>query len=185
MSRKVIKINFFNRLSEKPENFRTVCARALRKGSRRALYWLGAQMFESQRKEERVDWVERLNDRHIDIYRAFVALEDAVVWGAASQILLAAEDLAEIMLRHFMQEAQILENLPAGELKRYRRTRVAVMVVVGEVDEGLRRHELSAALHLHSLAKQWIREHMLVEREGPGVVNMVEEDSFGSGWLQA
>jgi hemerythrin len=125
-----------------------------------------------------------LNDEHSEIYRSFAALDEAIARGRGfSSIMVAAEDLTQIMLLHFIHEVQFLEKISAAVLKEHRKAEMQVLNGIGRLDSGLRRCELSAALRLRSLCKEWIQGHMYSESDNCGI-HLVENERE-PGRLQA
>ena len=113
-----------------------------------------------------------------------MALDEAIVRGRGlPQILAAAEDLTQLLLLHFIHEVQFLEKVSFSVLKDHRRVEMEIMAGIGEIDTGLRRRELSAALRLRTLCKEWIHGHMYMESESSGMAS--RESSEAAGMFQA
>ena len=111
-----------------------------------------------------------LNEEHSEIYRSLLALDEAITRGhGLPQILMAAEDLSQLMLLHFIHEVQFLEKVSYATLRSHRAAEMATMVGIQRADSGLRRRELSAALLLRNLCRQWLHEHMYAESEMPAL----------------
>jgi hemerythrin len=111
-----------------------------------------------------------LNEEHSEIYRSFLALDEAIAHGhGLPQILTAAEDLSQLMLRHFIHEVQFLEKVSYSTLRSHRAAEMATMVGIQKADSGLRQRELSAALLLRNLCRQWLHRHLYEESDMPGL----------------
>jgi hemerythrin len=125
-----------------------------------------------------------LSDEHSEIYRSFAELDEAIARGRAfPSIMVAAEDLTQLMLLHFIHEVQFLEKISSAVLKEHRKAEMQVLTGIGRLDSGLRRSELSAALRLRSLCKEWIHGHMYIEGDSRGIA--LVENERESGRLQA
>ncbi len=110
-----------------------------------------------------------LKREHLEIQRSFVELDEALVWGHGPTILLAAENLIQLMLLHFIHKAQLLEKCASDTLPERYKAEVKFLSGINEIDSGLKRQELSSALYLRSLCKEWIRDHMYDEGKSPGI----------------
>jgi hypothetical protein len=135
-------------------------------------------MNKSEMRGEIADRLSRLIEEHSEIYRSFLALDEATVWGLGRQVLAAAEKLTQLMLQHLVHEAQLLEKISPAVLKDQRTTMVALMADLNEVASGLGRKELPAALRLRGLCRKWLREH-LVESEAPAAIADEAQEMHG------
>ncbi len=122
-----------------------------------------------------------LDEEHADIQRRYVRLNRAILeTNSLVRIRVAAELLAEVILLHLLHEEELLRKMSFPFLREHRDTQTEMMSELFKIELDLSRNETRAPMRLRDLCREWMNEHVHVERRELEIAVLAGGNQLGS-----
>ncbi|SRR6266567_1286837 len=134
----------------------------------------------TQFSEKPVAGLGVLDEEHSEINRKYLELDRMIVEAnSLTRIRATSEILAELILLHLVHEEEFLRKMSFPFIDEHRAAEMEMMAEIFKIELDLSRDDVSAPLRLRGLCREWLHEHIHIERQELQIAVMAAGDQSG------